>query len=58
MFRVYFGTGKLPGWLAGVPALRAACFNRRTCLRWLWDNRLDLVLLVLFAIVVNSLFDQ
>ena len=37
-----------------VLALRAACFNRRTCLRWPLDNRLGLVLLVLFAILINS----
>ncbi len=39
---------------------RTACFNRRTCLRWPWDSRLDLVLLVLFAIVVYGVrsFDR
>jgi hypothetical protein len=32
-------------------ALRAACFIRRKCLRQPWDNRLDLLLPVFFAIV-------
>src|SRR3990172_7146302 len=39
-----------------MPVLRAACFNRRTCVRCPLDNRLGLVLLVLSAIGVNSLF--
>jgi len=34
-----------------VPALRAACFKRRACMRWLLDNRLGLVLLILAAIM-------
>jgi hypothetical protein len=38
-----------------VPALRAAAFIRRTCLRLLLAKRLGLVLLVLSAIGFNSL---
>jgi hypothetical protein len=51
----FFGT--LAGCRAGgaVPALRAACFNRRRWMRPPLDNRFGLVLLVSSAIDVNSL---
>ena len=38
-----------------VPALRAACFNRRMCVRCPLGNRLRLVLPVLSAMDGNSL---
>jgi hypothetical protein len=43
------------GFNAAVPALRAACFNRRTCVRCPLGNRLGLALLVLSAMGTNSL---
>ena len=49
--------GALAGRVArAASALRAACFNRRTWVRPPLDNRFGLVLLVLSAIGVDSLF--
>ena len=39
-----------------MPALRAACFNRRTCFRWPLDNRFRLVWPVLSAILSTPVF--
>jgi hypothetical protein len=38
-----------------VPVFRACCFNRRTCLRQLWENRLVLVLFIVLLIRFDSL---
>jgi hypothetical protein len=57
--RVYFGSGVRTGWLPGVPVLRASCFNLRTCVRWLLDNRRGFfILLALFTMMVYSLLFQ
>jgi len=49
------GRNAMVGCKGAVPVVPAACFNRLTCVRWLLDNRLGFVWLILLAICVYSI---